>query len=1578
MRRTRSWGARASALLLVAALNALAGPALLGGPTPANAADPCAAGGNKVACENSKPGTDAEIWDIEGAGSDSIQGFSTDISVNVGQRIDFKIKTVATSYTIDIYRIGYYQGLGARKIASVTPSASLPQSQPNCITDIATELYDCGNWAVSASWNVPSTAVSGVYVALLKRSNGDASHITFVVRDDASTSAVVFQTSDPTWQAYNTYGGSDFYQGGANGRAYKVSYNRPVTTRGDNGGRDAFFSAEYPMVRFLEQNGYDVSYIAGVDTDRRGNLLTNHKVFLSVGHDEYWSGAQRANVEAARAAGVNLQFLSGNEVYWRTRYEPSLDSSHTAYRTLVSYKETWANAKIDPSPQSTSTWRDPRLAPSSQGGGRPENNLTGTAYISNFSELPITVSSEEGKLRMWRNTSLASLPAGSKAALSDATIGYESNEDLDNGHRPAGLIRMSTTIGDVPQVLQDFGNVTLPGQTEHHITLYKAASGALVFSAGTIQWSWGLDDTHDRVGGPADARMRQFQVNLFADMGVQPFALASGLVTATKSTDTTAPTVAITAPATTANQDNGKAVTVTGTASDVGGRVAGVEVSLDAGETWHAATGTTSWSYTTLQRGVGAVSVRARAMDDSANIGAAVTRAYTAKCPCSIFGTSVPKTPAVDDASSAELGLRFIAGGDGFATGVRFYKGTGNTGTHVGSLWSSSGAKLATVTFSGETASGWQQASFASPVALAAGQTYVVSYTVPNGHYPVQSYAFAASPLDTGALLVEGGFGAASAGVFGSAGSFPNQSYQGSNYYVDVLFNTQDASPLIATNQLPLAGSSSVPVGSTVSARFTKPLTAGSAGLVLKDSTNATVAGTTAYDATTRTVTFTPSQPLAGFVTYTATVSGTDAQGNQVSAGTTWSFRSAKPPATPGVCPCTLFDENEAPTVLEATDGSPVTVGTRFTTTQNGMITGVRFYKSQANTGSHVGTLWNAAGTALASGTFTGESTAGWQELMFAQPVSVNQATDYIVSYHSPTGLFSHTTNGFLAENQSRGPITVTGTSGSYSYGTGFPGSSSSNNYYVDPIFAYPAPSISVTSQDPAPGAVGVARGSVVSVRLSAPVAPGYTFALSQSGTAVAGTTTASADRTKLTFTPTQPLPKDVLVTASLTGVVSDEGAALPAQQWTFRTSGDDDVSRPQSMFGDLVPQVQAADDSASVELGTRFVPAADGKVTAIRFFKGAGNGGTHTGSIWNAAGVRLATVTFTNETVTGWQTAVLATPLDVSEGQEYVVSYLAPQGRYSTTPQFFANAWVDGDLTAPASSNGRYVYGSGYPAYSYNATNYFVDVVYRKGVPTITSTGHTPASGATDVATSVAPTVSFSAQIATGWSFTVKDGATTVPGTAALSTDGKTLTFTPTGGLPAGKTLTATVSGVVSTRGAVLATQTWSFTTKASATAVSTLLGSSTPATASSGDSSDIELGMAFTTSKAGSVKAIRFYKGAGNTGTHTGSIWSSAGVRLATVTFANETASGWQTAALASPLALTPGETYVVSYYAPNGNYSLTGAFFTSPVTSGPLTAAATQNGRYVYGWGGGFPASSWNATNYFVDIEFEYAVP
>src|SRR5258707_6289327 len=216
----------------------------------------CTAPKNPIEAENCLPGTPPSQWYIPGAGSPNIQGFATDISVNAGQTIFFKVSTNTASYRIDVYRLGYYQGQGARLVASVLPSALLPQVQPPCLTDSSTGLIDCGNWAVSASWAVPSTATSGLYFAVLTRlDTGDQSTIVFVVRKDSTHSNILAQTSDLNWQAYNQYGGNSLYAGGPAGRAYKVSYNRPFVAN-----LNAWlFEAEYPFSSNHLNIGYSAS-----------------------------------------------------------------------------------------------------------------------------------------------------------------------------------------------------------------------------------------------------------------------------------------------------------------------------------------------------------------------------------------------------------------------------------------------------------------------------------------------------------------------------------------------------------------------------------------------------------------------------------------------------------------------------------------------------------------------------------------------------------------------------------------------------------------------------------------------------------------------------------------------------------------------------------------------------------------------------------------------------------------------------------------------------------------------------------------------------------------------------------------------------------------------------------------------------------------------------------------------------------------------------------------------------------------------------------------------------------------------
>jgi hypothetical protein len=151
---------------------------------------------------------------------------------------------------------------------------------------------------------------------------------------------------------------------------------------------------------------------------------------------------------------------------------------------------------------------------------------------------------------------------------------------------------------------------------------------------------------------------------------------------------------------------------------------------------------------------------------------------------------------------------------------------------------------------------------------------------------------------------------------------------------------------------------------------------------------------------------------------------------------------------------------------------------------------------------------------------------------------------------------------------------------------------------------------------------------------------------------------------------------------------------------------------------GGSVPITSTASDSAAVELGLRFRSSVGGAVTGVRFYKGAGNGGTHTGSLWSASGARLATATFTGETARGWQTAAFAKPVVVRPNTTYVISYYGPQGHYSYRYDGFRTPLTRGSLTAPGGKNGLYRYGGGFPNSSYRSTNYWVDPVFSPGQP--------------------------------------------------------------------------------------------------------------------------------------------------------------------------------------------------------------------------------------------------------------------
>ncbi len=1321
---------------------------------------------NPVACENALPGTPESQWDVAKGQGTTIQGFADPFSVNVGQSINFKIESPATAYAIDIYRMGYYGGDGARLEATITPNIAVSQSQPACNSNPATGLVDCGNWGVSATWNVPATAVSGVYFAHIYRTDGssDENQIPFVVTSNASHSDIVFMTSDETWQAYNDWGGYSLYTGNATntarsplnaGRAEQVSYNRPFATRYDTpGGQDFFFATEFPMIQFLEKNGYDVSYVSQQDVSAPGaaSMLEQHKVFLNSGHSEYWDAGDRANVTAARDAGVNLAFFAGNLMWWKTRWAAS-QYGNEPDRTLITYKESLDSAQTDPAdpPTWTGAWRDPRLDTTGDDGGQPENALTGQLWLVNCCSYALQVPAAYAKLRFWRNTSVASLQPGQTTTMPGETLGYEWDSDVDNGFRPPGEIDMSSTTENVSQLLLASNELFGTGSATNSLTLYRAASGALVFDAGTVQWAWGLESFHDGdARNPPSPAMQQATVNLLADMGAQPATLESDLVPAVASTDTTPPTSTVTSPSAGATFANGATVTVSGTASDSGGGVvAGVEVSTDGGSTWHPASTmspaatSVNWTYTWSAGGNGPVTIMSRATDDSGNIerpGPGITVAVN--CPCGLFGSNyTPSVTSANDSNRSELGMKFQSTVAGWVAGVRFYKGTGNNGTHTGSLWTSAGALLATGTFTNETATGWQTMTFANPVKISANTTYVVSYYDPDGHYAFDTDLFdwpRSTPPLTAPRAAYTGTGGGN-GVFNTGGhAFPASTFHGSSYAVDVIFSTTQPSgaPPVVTGVTPYPGSSSNPVSVAPTVTFSKPMVPSTATFTLTDPNGNNVPGTTTFDSTGTVATFTPSASLAAGTTYTASISGAqDTFGQTMTPGSytfTFTTGTVRPP---GQCPCSIWPDAPPAGATDAADSAAQQLGVKFHAATSGTISGIRFYKEPDNTGTHTGSLWTSTGTLLATGTFTGESSTGWQELDFATPVAITAGTTYVASYYASGGHYAFTQGG-LSSGVTSGALTVPANGGVFVDGPDgtFPTRASGSNYWVDVVYTPTADPVapSVTATTPLNGQTSVPVGTGLTVTFSKAVQPS-TIQLTLTGpgnVAVPGSLTYNASTNTATFVPTSTfvgtpaLAPGTAYTATVSGAENLSGTPMASPYtWSFTTAQATPPPGqcPCSIWPDSAqPSVASWNDTGAVNEGVKFKSDSNGWITGIRFYKGAANSGTHVGSLWTATGTLLGQVTFTGESTAGWQQANFPTPIQVTAGTTYVASYFAPHGGYAVTSGAFASGGVDNPplhaLQSTASSgNGVYLYKSSpaFPTTTYNATNYWVDVVF-------------------------------------------------------------------------------------------------------------------------------------------------------------------------------------------------------------------------------------------------------------------------
>jgi hypothetical protein len=451
-------------------------------------------GATVIERENARPGDSG--WVLTDPADHEIEGYASATSLNRGATIRFFISTKDPTYTMDIYRMGWYGGVGARLVKGGIQREGLRQTMP--VPDPTTGLIEC-DWMpsydlITATPDDHTDWVSGVYLVKLSgMPSGKQSYIIFVLRDDERPSDFLFQSSVTTYQAYNSWGGKSTYPSSSINEewAYKVSFNRPYARSAhplaaSGVGAGDFLTAtsihptspispagwEYNMVRWLEREGYDVTYTTNIDTHLDSTWWKRHKVWLSVGHDEYWSREMRSHVEEARERGVGLGFFSSNSCYWQIRLEPS-PLTGQPHRTMVAYKEaarTHDPYALDNDPANdrlvTGQWRDPPV-------NDPEESLIGVMYDTVPVDGDIIISQPSHAV-----FSGVALPQGAKL---QGLLGYEVDRRFGDSLKDLTILARS------PYVV---------GERQGHaaMTIYTWPSNAVVFATGSMQWSWGLDE----------------------------------------------------------------------------------------------------------------------------------------------------------------------------------------------------------------------------------------------------------------------------------------------------------------------------------------------------------------------------------------------------------------------------------------------------------------------------------------------------------------------------------------------------------------------------------------------------------------------------------------------------------------------------------------------------------------------------------------------------------------------------------------------------------------------------------------------------------------------------------------------------------------------------------------------------------------------------------------------------------------------------------------------------------------------------------------------------------------------------
>jgi len=464
---------------------------------PAHPVAQAARGWRNPLPENALPGTSE--WVIRHLGAEhEIEGYTGKASVLAGEPLPLFVSTTGRSFTATAYRLGWYQGHGARQVwKSGTVRAGAQRAA--AVTD--------GTNTVGTDWDpvlqLPTDDwPAGAYLIKLDADTGAQRYVPVTVRSPSCAGKVVLKACVQTWQAYNTWGGYDLYKGPTGqyaDRSLVVSLDRPY----DANGADMFLTYERNVVKLAEflttqPGGLDLAYVTSMDIDAEPALLAGASVLISLGHDEYWTPQERANVTAARDNGMNLAFLGANAMFRRTRLQ---SSALGAAREVVCYKTDYVADPLyakDPT-EVTSDWRDP---PNSD----PESSLTGTIYEGYPVDASFVVSSPASWV--YHGT-------GVSAGMSfPHLVGVE----YDRVNPAYPVARPIEVLSHSPLTC---GGVASYGDSAY----YTHPGGAGVYNSGTMRWVEAIygDEPHG-IGGTTPAFVRTVTANVLRAFAHGPAA----------------------------------------------------------------------------------------------------------------------------------------------------------------------------------------------------------------------------------------------------------------------------------------------------------------------------------------------------------------------------------------------------------------------------------------------------------------------------------------------------------------------------------------------------------------------------------------------------------------------------------------------------------------------------------------------------------------------------------------------------------------------------------------------------------------------------------------------------------------------------------------------------------------------------------------------------------------------------------------------------------------------------------------------------------------------------------------------